>query len=187
MIVRETSRGTSDGHDRDTMYPTKCKIVSRSISLRSPTTFNHAIRQHYCQYRYSHKEMFTLASNSFRTQVLQRLLFRLLRYLPITPAIQNFLRRNFTLWNYNTVQPQGLTSTVCGQYCCLFTCTWTEGTPQNISSAFSLRISPMGRLTKSLHLNSDLYAKNCAVVNAATCIKGTPLLINLSLLLLLSI
>ena len=155
------------------MYPTKCKIVSRSISLRSPTTFNHAIRQHYCQYRYSHKEMFTLASNSFRTQVLQRLLFRLLRYLPIIPAIQNFLRRNFTLWNYNTVQPQGLTSTVCGQYCCLFTLYMDRGyTPKQFVGFFTVDVadrqvngfftSEFGPLTKELRggqCSYDIYKR----------------------------
>ena len=40
---------------------------------------------------------------------------------PIIRAIQNFWRPNCTVWNYNTVQLQRLTSTVCGQYCCLFT------------------------------------------------------------------
>ena len=59
-------------------------------------------------------------------------------------------------------------------------CTWTEGTPQNNSSALLL-IMPTGRLTESSHLYSHLYAKNCAVDNAETCIKGTTLLINLSL------
>jgi len=34
--------------------------------------------------------------------------------------IQTFLRRNCTVLNYNTVQLQEPTSTVCGQYCSLF-------------------------------------------------------------------
>ena len=34
--------------------------------------------------------------------------------------IQSFLRRNFTVLNYNNAQFQGPTSTVCGKYCCLF-------------------------------------------------------------------
>ena len=55
---------------------------------------------------------------------------------PIIPAIKNFLRRNCTVWIYNTVQLQGLTSTVYGLYCCLSPCTWTVVTPRNISSAF---------------------------------------------------
>jgi hypothetical protein len=39
---------------------------------------------------------------------------------PIVPAIHAFLKRNCTVWVHNTVQLQGLTSRVCGQYCCLF-------------------------------------------------------------------
>jgi hypothetical protein len=39
---------------------------------------------------------------------------------PFIPTIQSLLRRNCTVWDYNTVQLQGFTSTVCGHYCCLF-------------------------------------------------------------------
>jgi len=39
---------------------------------------------------------------------------------PLVPTLHAFLRRNCTVWVYNTVQLQGMTSTVCGQYCCLF-------------------------------------------------------------------
>jgi hypothetical protein len=31
-----------------------------------------------------------------------------------------FMHRNCSVWTYNTVQLQSLTSTVCGKYCCLF-------------------------------------------------------------------
>ena len=34
--------------------------------------------------------------------------------------IQTFIRRNCTVWDYNTIQLQGPTSLVCGKYCCLF-------------------------------------------------------------------
>ena len=39
---------------------------------------------------------------------------------PYIPSIQSFIRRNCSVWDYNTVQLQGLTSTICGKYCCLF-------------------------------------------------------------------
>ena len=39
----------------------------------------------------------------------------------LVPAIHAFIRRNCTVWDYNTRQLQGLTSNVCGKYCCLFT------------------------------------------------------------------
>jgi hypothetical protein len=39
---------------------------------------------------------------------------------PFLPSIQAFWRRNYTVCEYNSVKLQGLTSTVCGKYCCLF-------------------------------------------------------------------
>ena len=38
---------------------------------------------------------------------------------PYIPSIQSFIRRNCSVWDYNTVRLQGLTSTICGKYCCL--------------------------------------------------------------------
>jgi len=61
---------------------------------------------------------------------------------PIIPAIQTFLRRNCTVWNHNTVQLQGLTSTVCGQYCCLFTLYMDRGyTPKQFIGFFTAHIA----------------------------------------------
>jgi len=34
--------------------------------------------------------------------------------------ILSFLKRNCTVWNYNTTSLQGPTSVVCSHYCCLF-------------------------------------------------------------------
>jgi hypothetical protein len=38
---------------------------------------------------------------------------------PYISAIQSFINRNCTVWDYNTVQLQGRTTTVYGKYCCL--------------------------------------------------------------------
>jgi hypothetical protein len=38
----------------------------------------------------------------------------------LIPAIHEFIRRNSTVWDYKRRQLQGLTSNVCGKYCCLF-------------------------------------------------------------------
>ena len=40
---------------------------------------------------------------------------------PYKSHIQTFMRRNCTIWDYNTIQLQVPTSIVCGKYCCLFT------------------------------------------------------------------
>ena len=39
---------------------------------------------------------------------------------PFIPSIQSFIRRNCSVWDYNSVQLQVPTSAVCGKYCCLF-------------------------------------------------------------------
>jgi len=39
---------------------------------------------------------------------------------PLIPNITDFLRRTCTVWDYNSTQLQGLMSSVCGKYCCLF-------------------------------------------------------------------
>jgi len=41
-------------------------------------------------------------------------------FVPLVPDIEAFIRRNSTVSNYNKGQLQGLTSNVCGKYCCLF-------------------------------------------------------------------
>jgi len=59
---------------------------------------------------------------------------------PIIPNFHAFLRRNFTVWDYNTLQLQGLFSTVCGQYCCLFALYMDRVYTRNNSWDYSLVI-----------------------------------------------
>jgi len=52
---------------------------------------------------------------------------------PFIPSIQYFIRRHCTVWQYNRTQLQGPTTTVCGEYCCLFTLYMDRGyTPQQL-------------------------------------------------------
>ncbi len=54
------------------------------------------------------------------------------------PPIQSFLHRNSIVRNYNTVQLQGPTSTVCGKYCCLFALYMDRGyTPRQFVGHFT--------------------------------------------------
>jgi len=56
----------------------------------------------------------------------------------LVPAIQVFLRHNCTVWVYNMVHLQGLTSTVCGHYCCLFALYMDRGyTPKQFVGLFN--------------------------------------------------
>jgi len=45
--------------------------------------------------------------------------------LPFVPNILAFIRRNCRTWDHNKRQLQGLSSDVCGKYCCLLPSTWT--------------------------------------------------------------
>jgi len=56
--------------------------------------------------------------------------------------ILSFLKRNYTVWNYNTTSLQGPTSVVCGHYCCLFALYMEEGyTPQQFVRQFAPSIA----------------------------------------------
>jgi len=90
---------------------------------------------------------------------------------PIIPAKQAFVKRNCTVWVYNTVQLQGLTSTVCGQYCCLFALYMDKGyTPKQFID-FSTLTYLTGILKNYSHWNSKRYKKTRGV-NAAAPIRG---------------
>jgi hypothetical protein len=59
---------------------------------------------------------------------------------PLIPSIQASIRRNYTVWDYNSVQLQGPTTTVCGKYCCLFALYMDRGyTPQQFTGSFPSR------------------------------------------------
>lgn len=60
---------------------------------------------------------------------------------PFVPTVQDFLRRNAaSLWDYNRRQLQGLHSSVCGQYCCLFARYMDLGySPQHFIGLFNAR------------------------------------------------
>ena len=163
----------SIGHCADTVYPAKCKIVSRRISLVYPTKFNHAVWHRHYQCRSSHRERFTPASNPFRARGFQCLIFRLLWYLAPCSEHNAFLRRNCTFWVYNTVQLQGLTSTVCGHYCCLFALYIVKCyNPKQLIGHLTLT-QLNSKLKNYSYSNSESCGRNRAVVSAAIAsIKG---------------
>ena len=81
--------------------------------------------------------------------------------IPLVPAIHAFLRRNCTVWFYNTVQLQGLTSTVCSHYRCIFALYVDRGyTPKQF-----VGLSTLTWLTRKL--------KNCSYPNSDRCVKNT--------------
>jgi hypothetical protein len=48
---------------------------------------------------------------------------------PLIPSIQTFIRRNCTVWDYNSVQLQRSSTAVCVKYCCLFGLYMDRGYP----------------------------------------------------------
>jgi len=73
----------------------------------------------------------------FRTKTLGAYYFDSYGFLPLVIDIQAFIRRNSTVSNYNKRKLQGLTSNVCGKYCCLFALYTDQGyTPQQFDGRF---------------------------------------------------
>jgi len=59
---------------------------------------------------------------------------------PYIPSIRCLLKRTCSVWDYNTTQLQGLTSSVCGQYSCLFALYLNRGySPKQFISLFDPR------------------------------------------------
>jgi len=57
---------------------------------------------------------------------------------PHIPGILDFIRRHCTVWQYNKTQLQGPTTTVCGEYCCLFALYMDRGyTPKQFVGLFA--------------------------------------------------
>jgi hypothetical protein len=58
---------------------------------------------------------------------------------PLVPSIQAFLKHNCTIWEYNKRQLQGLTSEICGQYCCCLLALFMDRgyTPQQFITLFA--------------------------------------------------
>ena len=65
---------------------------------------------------------------------------------PHIPEILDFIRRHCTVWQYNKTQLQGPTTTVCGEYCCLFALYMDRDyTPQQFEGLFAAAASDADR------------------------------------------
>jgi hypothetical protein len=74
----------------------------------------------------------------FQTQSSSSYFFDSYGCYPHIPAIHDFIRRNCTVWQYNNVQLQGSTSTICCENCCLFALYMDRGyTPQQFVGLFN--------------------------------------------------
>jgi len=120
---------------------------------------------HQCRSPY--RGRFTLASHTSYTPLFE-CLFRFIWHLPLVFSIQTLLHHNCTIWEYKKRQLQGLTSEVCGQYCCLFALYMDRGyTPQQFITLFAGR-SNADRLVKQFsRLNLGPPCRVAAWINAA--------------------
>ena len=87
--------------------------------------------------------------------------------LPLVPAIQKFIRLNFTVWDYNKRQLQGLTSNVCGKFCWLFALCMDWGTHCNNLQDSSIPRTQIDRQNKSSFRILNCYADRKIVAGNA--------------------
>ena len=153
------------------MYTTGSEIVSPStISLRSPSTLNHAFWHCHHLHRSSHREWFALASHSFSTPVLQLLPHIFVRYLPVYPYYPSIHDTQLLPLELQDLHLKGLTSTVCGKYCRLFAIYMDRGytaeqfiglfesdiTERQIEQMFTSEFGPLCRETRGEQYNSNM-------------------------------
>jgi len=99
---------------------------------------------------------------------------------PFIPSIQDFIRLHCTVWQYNRTQLQGPTTTVCGDYFCLFALCMDRGKPRNNLWAYLL-------LKTSTKTYTSYSARNFALRCANSTLEGNavPAYINGELLTLI--
>jgi hypothetical protein len=76
------------------------------------------------------------------------------------PAIQSFINRNCTVWDYNSVQLQGSTTTVCANIAVSWRCIWIGVTRLKYSSG-SLAPDPSINGFPNLRRSLAHYTKYC--------------------------
>ena len=104
-------------------------LLLQSVAQSSATVIVNADRPH--------RERFTLASRAHRPKYSSAYYFDSYGNVPLVPVIQAFIKRNFITLDYNRRQLQGLTTDVCGKYCCLFALYMNRGyTPKQFISLF---------------------------------------------------
>jgi hypothetical protein len=61
---------------------------------------------------------------------------------PLIPAVQSFINRSCTVWDYNSVQLQGPATEVCCKYCCLYALYENRGYSPRKFSWWSAQLTP---------------------------------------------
>jgi hypothetical protein len=140
-----------NGHGADTLRAKGRAFISRRIFVRHSASFDNTLCDSYRQYRSAHDQGNALASHTSPTTILLWLFFYFYGLPPLIPSILTFLRRACSVWEYNTTKQQGWTSTVCGEYCCLFALYVDLGTHLNSLWASSMPPPPTARSAAYSH------------------------------------
>ena len=157
-----------NGYVADTLYTKGCVFISRRVSARhcAAASITNTIRYSYRKYSSAHVQLYALASN-LQPRSYSGYFFDSYGLPPLIPSILNFLRRMCSHWEYNTTQLLGLTSTICGEYFCLFALYMYRGYSPNSLWASSMQPSPTGRSAVYSHQTSDRYVRRAAAVRGA--------------------
>ena len=93
--------------------------------------------------------------------------------VPLVTDIHTFIRRNCTVADYNKRQVQGMTSNVCGKYCCLFSLYMDLGyTPQQFVVLFDARDADRTALRVRVSTAASSYATRQGSMQLQFSIKG---------------
>ena len=159
-------RRLNNGHGADTLHAKVRAFISRRLSVRHSASFDNTLRDSYRKYRSTHGKRNALASHTSTTTILLLLFFRFLRLTASHPIYPDFPVPRVLVWEYNTIQLQGWTSTVCGEYCCLFDSTWTVGT-RRVSLWASSMPPPLTGTSAYSYQSLDCCVRHVAGVRAA--------------------
>ena len=120
-LLRRFSHNINNGHSADYVLSAACEVFSRRFPIRSTSAaFDRAFWHPHRQHQSAHRDWFALVSHSFPITRPHLLIFRFLWIASLHSLYTIVQQRKCSVWDYNSVQLQGLTSSVCGKYCCLF-------------------------------------------------------------------
>ena len=121
------------------MYAKVRDFISRRVSVRhsADASFTNTINYSYRKYRFAHGQRKALVSHTSITTIILGLFFRFLRLTASHPKYPDFLAPRVLRLGIHTTLQQGWTSTVCGEYCCLFAYYMDHGyTPKQFVGLF---------------------------------------------------
>ena len=163
----------NNGHFVETLHSKGLAFISKRVSFRHFASFDNTLQDSYRKYRFTHSYRKHWLAIHLQLRSYSGYFFDFYGLLPLNPSILNFLRRACSVWEYNLTQLQGWTSTVCGEYCCLFALYMDRGyTPRQFVSPFDAATfdRQISRLCASDF--GPLHTKRCGGQGCTASMKG---------------